>query len=61
MVMIPGAPDYRPHLRCQQCRRFLPTDDAVAHLITDVGNSSLCAECYAMQQRVLAQGTDTPS
>ncbi len=51
---VPGYPDLRPHIRCAQCVRYIPADDAVSALFgvnNPDGLTVLCDECYGMQQR----------
>lgn len=50
-AVIPGYPDYRPHLRCEQCCRYLPSEDAVARFLNDLDIKPLCVECDWMMRK----------
>jgi hypothetical protein len=43
------VPDLRPHVRCSQCCRFIPSDESVAMVLD--GLATLCDECYEMRLR----------
>jgi hypothetical protein len=40
-----------PPVRCDQCRRYLPSADGIEELLSDLHIPALCDECYRMQQR----------